>query len=187
MKTKQASTLFRWIIMCFAIGWMFPSSAAACDCEAPQEPEEAEEFAAAVFSGEVIDTAMVELGEEELEAALIEVTSTWKGIEETQALVYTDTAQCRFPFNEGEEYLLYPVDFNGDFHVYECFAGGPLEESEEDLEFLGEGSPPENEVALEDDLEEGGFSMTEGVIIIVIGGAALLGVFFVGRKLLLRK
>lgn len=174
-------------LLFFILGLFYSSQVFACQCEVPTAPAEAEEYAAAVFSGEVLQLQIEQVGEEELEAALVEVEEVWKGIEETQTIVYTNTSSCRFSFEEGEEYLLYPVEFNSDLHVYECFAGGLLADAEEDLEILGDGSPPENEVNLEEDFEQGGFSIMEGMAIIAIGGVALVLIYFVGQKLLLRK
>lgn len=149
----------------------------ACDCAVPDSATEALERADAVFTGKVI-----KLKKEKMElAALIMVSESWKGTEDSQVIVYTDSSSsCHFSFIEGEEYLLYPFEHDGKFRVINCGRSTVIKNAEEDLLELGAGSKATNTVQLEDDFknEKIGLIMSLVVPIILILGV----VFFRKRK-----
>lgn len=95
--------------------FIYPSSfVMACDCVIPENANEAMDKAAAVFRGEVLQIRKERVNGESYQAAIISVSEIWKGIDETQVLVYTDWASsCQFDFVVGEEYLLYPYESDG--------------------------------------------------------------------------
>lgn len=103
-----------------------PLSASACSCAAPPDPQTAKDQAAAVFTGKVIQvtdrsgwrewipfTTRSPLNGIEV---VLDVQSTWKGVEHTPVLITTSGfgGSCGFPFQIGAEFLVYAYHWEGD-------------------------------------------------------------------------
>src|SRR5699024_6285624 len=105
---------------------------------------------------------------------------TWKGVEQTTNTLFTerDTASCGFPFEEGEEYLIY-ANQNGDkWQVNNCPRTVLLTEAEEDLTAIGQGEEPTKQLASEktgeEAVEKPAINHTNTIIL------ALMGVIVIG-------
>ncbi|MGE7944818.1 hypothetical protein ACQKNB_22425 [Lysinibacillus xylanilyticus] len=152
---KKAMTLLAFIFIgIFMIG-SFPSITSACSCADLPSVEEEFERAKAVFSGKVVDIKeKLSLKGYTTKSVLFEVTNTWKGVEQSQIIITTGQGggDCGYNFIKGEEYLVYA----NESIMYEakslvstmCDRTGVLSSSQEDLEVLGEGQPPIEEVNL---------------------------------------
>lgn len=152
---KKAMTLLAFIFIgIFMIG-SFPSITSACSCADLPSVEEEYERSKAVFSGKVVDIKeKLSLKGYTTKSVLFEVTNTWKGIEQSQIIITTGQGggDCGYNFIKGEEYLVYANEsiMNEAKSLVStmCDRTGVLSSSQEDLEVLGEGQPPIEEVNL---------------------------------------
>ena len=127
-----------------------PSSKAyACKCVEKQSVIREMEQSKAVFSGKVIG----ELNQESQQKILFEVKEAWKGITESQVILVTELSDCSVNFYLGGEYLVYASENDGELTSDFCNRTTELSGGNEDLEILGEGSPPTNEVNLESEIK----------------------------------
>lgn len=156
----------------------FPSIGWACSCLVPPPPQEALERSEAVFTGKVMTVTKPEAPVGSSAApvrVLFEVTETWKGTDQSQAIVRTamDSASCGFHFEEGKEYLVYaqkgPM---GHWETNICTRTVELAHAQEDLAALGEGSAPAHVVDLEGELKGASWYLWGGIAILI--GIALL-------------
>ena len=114
----------------------------------PPPPREAADQSAAVFAGEVAsaDTAATSDGVR-LVRVTFRVLGAFKGVDK-EAVVYTsdNSAACGFPFEVGEQYLVYAGEADGRLHTGLCTRTKSLAQADEDLEALdlriGEGRKP---------------------------------------------
>lgn len=148
---KKAMTL---LVFIFMIG-SFPSISRACSCAYLPSVEEEVESSKAVFSVKVVDIKeKLNLKGYTTKSVLFEVTNTWKGVEESQIIITTGQGggDCGYNFIKGEEYLVYANEsiMYGAKSLVSiiCNRTGVLSSSQEDLEILGEGQPPIEEVNL---------------------------------------
>lgn len=114
-----------------------------CSCRPPPPPREALAHADAVFAGRVV--AVVEHSGEDPGhpggphlAVRIVPSARWKGAAADTVTVRTadNSAACGFPFQVGEEYLVYASGMDS-LRVYTCSRTAPLERAGEDVEALG--------------------------------------------------
>ena len=152
---KKAMTILVFIFSGIFIISSFPSITSACSCAELPSVEEEFERSKAVFSGKVIDIKdKRSLKGYRSKSVLFEVTNTWKGVEQSQIIITTGQGggDCGYNFIKGEEYLVYA----GESIMYGtnslvstmCDRTDVLSSSQEDLEVLGEGKPPIEEVNL---------------------------------------
>jgi hypothetical protein len=117
----------------------------ACTCLQSPPPAEALERAAAVFAGRVI--AMERDGRErDLHAEYpvrFAVATAWKGVHEREVVVRTSvsTALCGYPFQVGEDYVVYADGEPGALRVSLCSRTVPERHAADDRAALGEGRP----------------------------------------------
>lgn len=139
-----------------------PSMVKACDCGVPKNANEAMDRAAAVFRGEVLQIKN--------NTALISVSEIWKGIEESQVLIFTDkNSSCRFDFEVEKEYLLYPYEQNGKLKVINCGRSAEINNAMQDLMELGKGYEPIKSVHLEDEFKNSNsYMIISGVLILFV-------------------
>lgn len=150
---KKAMTILAFI---FTIG-SFPSITSACSCAYLPSVEEEFELSKAIFSGKVVDIKEKQsLKGDTTKSVLFEVTNTWKGVEQSQVIITTGQGggDCGYNFIKGEEYLVYANEsiMYGTKSLIStiCNRTYVLSSSQEDLEILGEGQPPIEEVNLID-------------------------------------
>lgn len=139
----------------------YASSVSACSCVETPGVEAALEQSDAVFHGKVLDirenTGKYRYGRH----VLFEVMKTWKGIEDSQVIIKTGLGggDCGFDFQVGQEYVVYAYESEmyGDEKALVaiiCSRTAEIGEAEEDLQILGEGNFPQNEVELSLTTEE---------------------------------
>ena len=116
-----------------------------CDCAPPPSPKEAYEMADAVFSGEVIN--IVEDWDNLLKEISIDVYDVWKGSIDNQIVILTgiDDGICGYNFQEGLEYLIYANISGQNLWTNICTRTTLLEDAEEDLEYLNQLLPCDND------------------------------------------
>lgn len=114
-----------------------------CSCLPPPPPREALAQADAVFAGRVV--SVIEHSEEDpghpggphLEVRIVP-SARWKAAASDTVTVRTadNSAACGFPFQEGEEYLVYA---SGDdaLRVITCSRTAPLAQAADDVAALG--------------------------------------------------
>ena len=178
----------------FLTGFLFvlnmaPSTSYACSCAAPGPVDEELERSAAVFRGEVKAVVDEKAGNALQSSAdriayIIKVDEIWKGIHETEVVVYSerDSASCGFNFAEGQEYLIYANQSGDELHVIICSRTADLVSAEEDLSILGEGEKPTKSVTIEPESLQGSDWRTIDVLAVLILGLAVLGAYFVYRS-----
>ena len=112
----------------------------------------------AVFSGKVID--IIDMNKNNSTQSSIdpigivfEVNEAWKGIDETQVIVFTerDSASCGFEFLLNEEYLVYANENGGELRTTICSRTALLSSAQADLDELGVGQKPTKQVTIDVD------------------------------------
>lgn len=133
-----------------------PTTSYACSCMAPISVQEELTKNSAVFSGKVIDILDVNKNNKIQSSAdpiafLFEVDEAWKGIDQTQVIVYTerDSASCGYPFTINDEYMVYANEIEGQLKTNICSRTANLSSAFADIEELGFGEKPTEHVNLE--------------------------------------
>lgn len=169
---KKAMTLLAFI---FIIGY-FPSIASACSCAELPSVQEEFERSKAVFSGKVVDIEeRRSVKGYTVKSVLFEVTNTWKGVEQSQIIITTGQGHgdCGYDFTKGKEYVVYANESTmygvESLVTTMCDLTGLLSSSQGDVEVLGEGQPPSEEV----DLSNNGNQLYMGAAIAVVIGVAV--------------
>jgi len=125
-----------------------PLNVSACNCDIPKDAIEGMAHSDAVFTGEVKRIKTAYVNGEANNAVFIHVDEIWKGINETQVIVYTGWNSCQFEFKEGEQYLLYAYKYEDKYHVISCGRSATILNGAEDIKLLGPGDKPSKEVNL---------------------------------------
>lgn len=140
---------------------IFSEKAYACSC-AGQEPNEAIENAEAVFVGKVLNIKQERKQKgivgaiEYRDVNLFEVQETWKGINQSQVIVYDNghDASCGFNFEEGKTYLVYTYKSKeGGLYTSYCSRTAEVSKAGGDLNLLGQGKEVVKEVNLEGEMK----------------------------------
>lgn len=110
---------------------------------------------AAVFSGKVVDLVDVNKNNSIQSSAdpiavLFEVEETWKGLDQTQVIIYTerDSASCGYEFTLNQQYLVYANETDGELRTGLCSRTTPLLTADMDLDELGIGDKPTEQVSI---------------------------------------
>lgn len=132
------------------------TSSYACSCIEPGTAVEELERSDFVFSGKVIEIRdpkadAAEKSSADLLELHFDVSHTWKGVDETEILIYTerDSASCGFNFTIDNEYLVYGNENDGKKSVSLCSKTTLLANAADDLTALGDGKKPSIAVNLE--------------------------------------
>lgn len=133
-----------------------PKTSYACSCVEPGTVKEELTRSSAVFSGKVIDivdkkkNSLVQ-SSADLIAVLIEVEESWKGIRQNQVVVYTErsSASCGFEFTINNRYLVYANVNDGKLKASLCSRTTLLSLANEDIDELGEGEKPTEQVSID--------------------------------------
>ncbi|KGX85927.1 hypothetical protein [Pontibacillus marinus] len=145
-----------FITMMFLVLSSFSNTSYACSCAEPGTPKEELEKSDAIFSGKVINMHDAKKNDSikssgDPIAVLLEVDRSWKGVDETQVIVYTAraSATCGYEFNLNEEYLVYAREVKGELKVSYCSRTENLLQASEDVIALGGENIELEEVSLE--------------------------------------
>ena len=133
-----------------------PNTGYACSCAEPGSAQEELERSSAVFSGEVIGildknkNSYIQSSADPI-AILFEVEETWKGVTQSQVVVYTerDEASCGYQFAINTKYLVFAYESGGSFKTSYCSKTTPLTLAIDDMDELGEGEVPTEQVSIE--------------------------------------
>lgn len=125
-----------------------PLQVSACSCDIPADAIEGMAHSDAVFTGEVKHIKRANINGDTYDAVLIHVDEIWKGINESQVIVYTGWTSCQFEFEEGEQYLLYAYKNEDKLYVISCGRSTVMSNGAEDIKLLGPGDKPSKEVNL---------------------------------------
>lgn len=174
MKKKWIHTITSYVMVVSLTLLFFnysPSTSFACSCAVPESVQVELEKSSAVFSGKVLGildkkkfNSIQSSGDEVV--VLFEVEEAWKGIHQTQVIVYTsrDSASCGFEFTSNE-YLVYANESDGELRVSLCSRTTLLSLAQEDLNELGIGEKPTEEVKIDlNDTEKESLFFTNRII-----------------------
>jgi hypothetical protein len=133
-----------------------PNTSYACSCVESGTVKEEWTRSSAVFSGKVIDivdkkkNSLIQ-SSADLIAVLIEVEESWKGNRQNQVVVYTErsSASCGFEFTINNKYLVYANENDGKLKVSLCSRTTLLSLANEDIDELGEGEKPTEQVSID--------------------------------------
>jgi len=166
-----------------------PTKSYACSCAAPGPAQNELERSDAVFKGEVIgvvdakENSALQSSADSI-AFIIKVDEIWKGINQTEVVVYTerDSASCGFNFMEGHEYLIYASKSEGDLRVSLCSRTTDLA-SAADIDILGKGTEPNEQVDIDQEELQGKSDWRIiDIFAVFLLGLAVLGAYFVYRS-----
>ncbi|MBT2636908.1 hypothetical protein [Bacillus sp. ISL-39] len=148
MKPKLVSFSIAVILLAAALT-TFPTASHACKCVEEKSVEKELESSKAVFRGKILDIK----NKNNNRKILFEVEETWKGISQTEIILKDEWGSCSIDFFDGESYLVYAYDFQGELTTNICDRTKELSSAGEDLATLGKGSRPTEEVNLQNKLQ----------------------------------
>jgi hypothetical protein len=173
------------LLSLFAASIALPSTTSACSPRYRPGPDSAEAVSDVVFVGRIVSISTDPLNilspHWGAKSILFEISSTWKGIDQTQAIVQAWDSACGHQFVTfiaGDEYLVYSnVHERSGMLVDQLIM--PHYKAEEYLAALGQGSPPAHQVKLQQPL-----TVTSVVIAtcFVIPLAVILALFLIRRS-----
>ena len=189
---KYLFVLLSVILVISSFGVILPKKAYACSCANNPDPKTALEKAEAVFVGKVIKVKQERKQQgvvgaiEYKDANLFEVDRAWKGVKQSQIIVYDfgHDMSCGFVFEEGKSYLVYVYKTdNGELFTSYCSRTAELSNAGEDLKLIGEGQEVDKQVNLEGEMKR--ISNKDYDMEIFVGGIAvvLAIVFLIGIKI----
>ena len=152
---------------------LLPDCASACSCAFVGSQKEIAKQAlsdsTAVFSGEVADVEK----QGRTATVTLRVSEVWKGPEQGTLEVATSSQEsaCGYPFEEGQEYLVYA---ERGFKVHLCSETKPLSKAGMNLQLLGDGQRPGEEVPVPDTSGGVGGLGVLGLAAVAAATAALL-------------
>ncbi len=163
-----------------------PHTSHACSCVESGPVQEELERSSAVFSGEVIEIVDKNKNNSmqssaDAIAVLFEVEESWKGVNQTEVVIYTErsSASCGFEFTLNNNYLVYANEMGGDLKVSLCSRTALLSSATEDLEELGESERPTEQTSI--DLTTGSSTNYYIYVALLVVGL-LFGVVYVIRR-----
>lgn len=178
-RRERLLLLFLYLTLFTFVVFSQPVLISACNCDVPDNVTEALDSADAVFKGKVIKLKEETINAEKYDVALISVSETWKGMVDSQVIVYTAWSSCQFDFEVGKEYLLYSYKHTGKFEVINCGRSTEISYAQEDLLELGEGNEPTNTIQLEDEFENGNLGVITSFVLLIVGASVIV---FLRRK-----
>jgi hypothetical protein len=188
MKTATAKAIMSVLMLYIMLITSFPSASYACSCANNPDPKTALEKAEAVFAGKVIAVKQERKQEgvvgavEYRDANLFEVDKAWKGVNQSQIIIYDmgHDVSCGFVFEEGESYLVYVYkNKNGELYTSFCSRTVELSNAGQDLKLLGQGQEVDKQVNLEGEMKwvsnkDYDMEIFIGGIVIVLATALLI-------------
>ena len=186
--TRPLASFTGLTLLTLGILVLLPDCASACSCigsggSQRQQAKQALSDSAAVFSGEVVDVEKEEAATASHPGTVtvtLQVSEVWKGPERETLEVSTQSTggACRYPFEEGREYLVYAYG-KQDLKVDLCSETEPLSKARVNLQALRNSERPEDRGALSD--TSGGVPVGA---MVGLAGLAMATSFFVMVRLL---
>ncbi|GGO08214.1 hypothetical protein [Saccharibacillus kuerlensis] len=184
---RSMQIVLAFILLLMPINMLLPSEKAlACSCIIPESAEKAKEQAAAVFTGTVRSIGEFESDrKEKYYAVTLAVDESWKGVNESEIVVYTRWSSCQFDFEKGKRYLLYSYENDGRYEVVNCGRSGEIHQENAgaaaDLEELGAGTkfeaPPESGGEADRGIDGGTVIRWIAISVVALVLAAALGLW----------
>ncbi|HXG06896.1 MAG TPA: hypothetical protein VNI77_06190 [Nitrososphaera sp.] len=189
-----------FVVSCLAASAV--GQASACEVLSLPTVQEAADSSSIIFSGKVAEfkTILMSDSMQDMRAALFEVDEYWKSDAEhyRQLVVFTaiDHRACGYDFEEGKSYLVYA--HTRDDGLLRTSIGTrtmPIENAQDDLAFLEQGTAPAQQGSWEEQLEaiplqpevkpSNTVIETNNAILLVGSGTAIAGLaaFFSLRRL----
>ncbi|MGV2941315.1 hypothetical protein AB5I83_17060 [Mesobacillus sp. LC4] len=154
LRVKTRLITISLAVILLAIGLTtFPTASQACKCVEEKSIEKELKASKAVFSGKVIEIK-TSFNNRKI---LFEVEETWKGVSQTEIILEDEWSSCSTDFFEGESYLVYAHEFQGELTTDICDRTRELRSAEGDLATLGTGATPTEEVDLREQLRSPAF------------------------------
>ena len=146
---KRKDRNMRYVAAILIIFFSITSISIACECVLIKSAIEAMNQSKYVFQGKLIkhEKAGNLLGGETV--AYVKVDRVWKGLDQSEVLIYTDLSSCEFQFQDGKSYLFYLFERDGKPYVYQCGKTDFLESAKDDIKELGQGKIPSQNVNVE--------------------------------------
>ena len=153
----MTGSMTRVVGVAFVLGalWFLGSlgGVRACKCVVPGSPNEELEKFDAVFAGHVVsashsfDPNVTPYKPGDRTTVGLDVSTVWKGVVHERMYITTPPTggSCGFAFHEGAQYIVYAsVNASGDggYQASICSRTALLQESQADLDALGEGQTP---------------------------------------------
>lgn len=145
------------VLLCGLVTSMFwlttPRCAFACSCAAPGPPKSELSLSEAVFAGHVIDIEKPSgtlMSSVDPISVTLQVSTVWKGPAYKTMVVQTvrESASCGFPFEIGQDYLIYARGTEAKRMVSLCSRTQLLTDAAEDIRQFGQGMIPQREQPL---------------------------------------
>lgn len=136
---------------------MNPIPSSACSCAELSSVQDEVDRSDAVFSGEVLEVTEKTNGYG-YASVLLEVDTVWKGIDQTQVILSTGLGggDCGIKFHPGFDYLVYASSSSmydeNHLETTICDRTDRLSGAAEDLDILGDGKEPSEQVDLKNGL-----------------------------------
>lgn len=178
---KKVVSILVFVFISFLLISFFPINASACSCAEPFSVEKEFERSNAVFSGKVLEIREKKgLKGYMTRSVLFEVTSTWKGIQQSQIIIATGLGggDCGIDFKEEQEYLVYAYESTmyGEKKLITtiCDRTNKLSASQEDLIILGDGQSPNEIVDLTEEHKGNQLYMWGAIVAVIVIGLAVI-------------
>ncbi|OEH91119.1 hypothetical protein [Bacillus solimangrovi] len=155
MKQVNGKTVIMMVLVLSYLLNYSPTTSYACSCAEPGSVTEELERSSAVFSGKVIDImdknaySPLKSSDDPL-AILFEVEESWKGINQTEVIVYTarSSSICGYDVELNNNYLVYATETDRKLKLSFCSRTTLLSEANEDIKQLGAGERPTEDVSI---------------------------------------
>lgn len=151
---RAASVAAAFVLVFVLAGGPYVQTAHACSCAGTWNVEEEFRASDAVFSGEMVRDGIEDPEPEDgatFGGTEFRVDESWKGVSGESAVVYGQStayygeleaggivteSSCAYPFEKGENYLVYAKRYEDGFRVEPCSGTAPLDDAGEDVEDL---------------------------------------------------
>lgn len=143
------------LIFSFVFNYL-PNTSHACSCVESGTVQEELTRSSAVFSGKVIEIVdknknnSIQSSADPI-AVVFEVEESWKGMDQTQVVVYTERSSdsCGYEFVLNNEYLVYARENAVDLNTSICSRTTLLSAADQDMKELGEGEKPTKQIVID--------------------------------------
>ncbi|NOU65299.1 hypothetical protein GC096_14760 [Paenibacillus sp. LMG 31461] len=155
------------VFILISMGLVLPSKSYACSCAMQPDPIKAVEQSKAVFSGKVlaIEPKVLDINGilDHKIAVHFAVEKSWKGMNQTQAIVLTNLGEpsCGYTFGLGETYLVFAYDYDYKENMLQtssCSLTKKLTDATSELSKMGQGADPIENVSLKDKMDTMAFT-----------------------------
>jgi hypothetical protein len=176
-------TLWKTIVAVVALTLLAavqPDCAYACSCLPSPPPDQALADATAVFSGRVTEKEiLLNNAGTSFDRVTFAVTRSWKEAAQPTLVVTTsgDSASCGFFFEQGQEYIVYANEQEGQLSTGLCSRTALLADASDDIAALGPGdavAPTELPATGDDAQRRRTVALAAGALVLVACGGLVV-------------